>query len=88
MSDPIPPSYSISWRIRRTTTEFAFVSVPVTGDLMIEQPDGTGRIDVPRMVERAIEMARAGDVAWFPEEEQVEPHPIQAPPPDRPKPEP
>ncbi|WP_435016987.1 hypothetical protein TA3x_004573 [Tundrisphaera sp. TA3] len=80
MNDPTQPTYSISWRLRRTTTDYAFVSVPVTGDLMIEQPDGTGRIDVPRMVERAIEMSRAEGVVWHPEGQQIEPHPIQTPP--------
>jgi hypothetical protein len=34
----VVPTYSVSFRLQRTTTEFAFVSVPVTGDLMIDQP--------------------------------------------------
>ncbi|HEV2949388.1 MAG TPA: hypothetical protein VGX70_18580 [Gemmataceae bacterium] len=42
MHDPVVPTYSVSIRLQRTTTEVAFVSVPVTADLMIEQPDGTG----------------------------------------------
>jgi len=75
------PTYSVSFRLQRTTTEFAFVSVPVTGDLMIEQPDGSGRIDVAKMVQRAIEIGQASGVAWQPEGQQVQPHPIQTPPP-------
>ena len=75
------PTYSVSFRLRRTTTEFAFVSVPVTADLMIEQPDGTGRIDVAKMVQRAVERGQLPGVAWHPEGRQVEPHPIQTPPP-------
>lgn len=75
------PSYSVSFRLQRTTIEFAFVSVPVSDDLMIEQPDGTGRIDVDKMVQRAIEMGHATDVAWQPEERQIQPHSIQTPPP-------
>ena len=78
--DEAVPTYSVSFRLQRTTTEFAFVSVPVTGDLMIEQPDGTGRIDVAKMVERAIEMGQASGVSWQPEGQQVQPHPIQTPP--------
>jgi hypothetical protein len=75
------PTYSVSFRLQRTTTEVAFVSVPVTADLIIEQPDGTGRIDVAKMVRRAIEMRQAPSVAWKPESQQVPPHPIQTPPP-------
>ena len=81
MDEPDAPTYSVSLRLQRITTEFAFVSVPVSADLMIEQPDGTGRIDVAKMVQRAIEMGQAEGVAWRPEEQQVQPHPIQIPPP-------
>jgi hypothetical protein len=73
-------TYSVSFRVRRTTTEYAFVSVPLTADLTISQPDGTGRIDVPMMVHRAVEMARAPDVSWQREEQLVEPHPVQIAP--------
>jgi hypothetical protein len=75
-----PAYYSVSFRLQRTTTEFAFVSVPVTGDLMVKQPDGTARIDVAKMVQRAIEMGRDSGVAWQPEGQYIEPHPIQTPP--------
>lgn len=81
MDDPVAPTYSVSFRLQRTTTEYAFVSVPVSADLMIEQPDGSGRIDVAKMVQRAIEMGQAQCVSWHLEEQQVQPHPIQAPPP-------
>ena len=74
-------AYSVSFRLQRTTVESAFVSVPLTADLIVEQPDGTGRIDVSKMVQRAIEMGQAPDVAWQPESQQVQPHPIQTPPP-------
>ena len=81
VDDPIAPTYSVSFRLQRTTTEVAFVSVPVTADLMIEQPDGTGRIDVAKMVQRAVALGQAPGVAWQPEGQQVQPHPIQTPPP-------
>ncbi len=76
------PTYSISFRLQRTTIEFGFVRVPVTSDLIVEQPDGTGRIDVAKMVQRAVEMGQLPGVEWHPEGQQVEPHPIQTPPPD------
>jgi hypothetical protein len=73
-------TFSISFRLQRTTTEFAFVSVPVTADLMVEQPDGTPRMDVAKMMQRAFEMPQGPEVAWQPEEQQVQPHPMQTPP--------
>lgn len=81
MGEPVVPAYSVSFRLQRTTTEAAFVSVPVTADLMVRQPDGTGRIDVAKMVQRAVEMGQAPSVAWQIEGEQIQPHPIQSPPP-------
>jgi hypothetical protein len=57
--DPSRPySYSVSFRLQRETTEVAFVSVPVTEDLKIAQPDGTGRIDGAKMIERAVELGK------------------------------
>ena len=55
VGDAVMPTYSISFRLQRTTTEVAFVSVPVSADRRSSSP-GTGRIDVNKMVERAIEM--------------------------------
>lgn len=81
MDDPVSPFYTVSFRLQRTTTEVAFVRVPVTADLMIEQPDGTGRIDIARMVQQAIEMGQAPGIAWQSEGQQVQPHPVQTPPP-------
>ena len=81
MNDSGSPSYSISVRLQRVTTEFAFVSVPVAPDIMIQQPDGTGRIDGARMVVQAIELGSAPGVTWQVEEQRVLPHPIQTPPP-------
>jgi hypothetical protein len=81
MADSVVPTYSISIRLRRTTTEFAFVSVPVTSDIVVMQPDGTGRIDTDRMTRQAITLGYAPDLEWHPEELQVTPHPIQIPPP-------
>jgi hypothetical protein len=81
MDDGAVPTYSVSFRLQRTTTEFAFVSVALTTDLMIERADGSAGIDVDKLVQRAIEMGRADGVVWQPEERHVQPHPIQTPPP-------
>jgi hypothetical protein len=48
---------------------------------MIQQADGTGRIDGARMVQQVIELGSAAGVPWQLEEQQVQPHPIQTPPP-------
>lgn len=75
------PIYTVSVRLQRTTTEFASVSVPVTSDLVIERSDGSGQIDVDKLVQRAVEMGHAASVEWQAEDQQVQPHPIQTPPP-------
>lgn len=82
MDDPVGPTCSVSFRLQRTTTEYTLVSVPVSADLMIEQPDGSVRIDVAKMVQRAIETSQDQGVAWQLEDQQVRPHPIQSPPPE------
>ena len=74
MNDPGAATYSISVRLQRVTTESAHISVPVTEDIMIRQPDGTGRIDGAKMVQRAIELGRSPGVAWQVEGQQVQPH--------------
>jgi hypothetical protein len=79
--EEVVPTYTVSFRLQRTTTEFALVSVPVTADLILEQPDGTGRTDVAKMVQRAVELGQATGVAWHLEGREVQPHPIQTPPP-------
>jgi hypothetical protein len=80
-SDEVPPTYSVSFRVQRITTEAGFVSVPVTADLLLPQADGAVRIDVTKMVERAIQMGQSSEVEWQAESQQVQPHPIQSPPP-------
>jgi hypothetical protein len=69
-------AYSLSVRLLRTTTEYAFVRVPVTDDLLVSQPDGTGRLDPTKVIERAIELGQASAVVWHPEGREVQPHPI------------
>lgn len=81
MTDSPHPTYSVSIRLQRTTAEYAFVSVPVTSDLMIDAGDGTARIDTDRMAQRAMEMGVVLQDGWQIEEQHIQPHPIQTPPP-------
>jgi hypothetical protein len=74
-------TFSVSIRVQRTTTEEAFVSVPVTPDLIVTQPDGTGRIDTGKLFSRAVEMGHESSVVWQTETQEVQLHPIQVPPP-------
>lgn len=88
MKDNSPKTYSISLRLRRTTIEYAYVSVLVTGDIMqaddegniLQDANGHARIDPQKMVLRATELARRPTVTWYRESEQIEPHPIQKAP--------
>jgi hypothetical protein len=77
-----PSHHSISFRLQRVTTEFSFVKVPVTGDVLDQQADGTGRINVERMLQQAVALGALPDVVWQVEEQRVQPHPIQTQPPD------
>ena len=76
-------TYSISLHLQRIKKECAYVSVPVTDAIMIEQADGTGRIDADKMTQIAISLSEAPDAQWHFEEQVTQPHPIQkAPEPD------
>lgn len=75
--------YSVSWRLQRTTTEYGYVLVPVTEDLIKLDETGIGRMDVERMAQRAIERGHSEVIQWYPEGQQVQLHPLQkAPEPD------
>ena len=83
-----PQTYSISVRLQRLTTEYAYVRVPVTGDIMAVDPsggvaldeNGNAHIDPQRMVQRAVELARSPGVTWYQEQQQVQLHPLQKAP--------
>lgn len=75
--------YSVSWRLRRITVEYAYVSVPVADEMVRADERGVGRIDVQAMTRYAVQMGQLPEVVWYREEQRVEPHPIQkAPEPD------
>jgi hypothetical protein len=72
--------YSVSFRLQRIRTEFAYVRVPVTEDLVKPDENGVGRIVVPDMVQRATEMGQLPDVEWYLEDQTIQLHPIQKAP--------
>lgn len=74
------PTYSVSFRLQKTTTEFAFVSVPVTAELLLPQDDGTARLNGSALAQRAIAMGQEPGVKWHQEGSAVELHPVQMPP--------
>jgi hypothetical protein len=83
MEEPVQPTYSISVRIKRTVTEEIHVLVPVTSQVIDEQPDGSGRINGERVFAEAVRIGQTHDLAWRREGEPlVEIHPLQTPPPE------
>ena len=76
-------TYSISFRLRRTTYEEAFVSVPVTDDLWQVTPDEQGRIhlDSNKAMEVALSLGARPEICWRLEGTSlVELHPVQVAP--------
>jgi hypothetical protein len=75
-------TYSIAVRLRRTTTEEAYLSVPVDGAIMQDEPgaDGSYRMDPDKLWAEAIRLADQS-AEWTVEDRQVTPHPIQQSPP-------
>ncbi len=72
--------YSVSWRLMRTTVEYAYVSVPVADEMVRPDEQGVNRIDVKAMSNRAIELGDRPEVVWYREEQKIEMHPLQKPP--------
>ncbi len=88
MQDDKPHSYSISVRLRRTITEYCYIRVPVTDDIMqigeagavVTDEKGQARIDPEKMADQAVQLARLPSVVWYREAEQIQPHPLQKKP--------
>ena len=80
--DEAPRTYSISVRLRRTTTEETYLSVPVDEAIMQDEPaaDGNYRIDPGKLWAEAIRLAEQSS-NWMIEDRQVAPHPVQQAPP-------
>ena len=70
---------AVSWRLMRTTVEYAYVCVPVAG---MVRPDaqGVGRIDADAMAQRAVDLGQSPDVVWYREEQRIDLHPRQKEP--------
>jgi hypothetical protein len=73
-------TYSVSWRLQRIRTEYAYVRVPVTDEVIKVDEKGTGRIDADKMAQRALELAQSPAVEWYPEDQRVQLHPMQKAP--------
>jgi hypothetical protein len=77
-------THSVSVRLRRTKVEYAFVSVPVTGNVMEQDAeDAAGlRMSGDRIFELAKGMGSDPSVLWAEENEPlIEIHPLQTAPP-------
>ena len=75
--------YSVSWRLRRTTVEYAYVTVPVAGNIVRPDAQGVNRIDSEAMGRRAVDLGQSPEVVWYREAERIDLHPEQkAPEPD------
>jgi hypothetical protein len=55
-------TYFVNLRLRRTTTKYAYVNVPVVLDVIKPDEQGVGRIDLGELARRAIEMANSADL--------------------------
>jgi hypothetical protein len=80
--DELPPGaiVSVSWRLRRITVAYAYVSVPVADELVRADEQRIGRLDVEAMTRKALEMGQRPEVIWHREEQRVELHPVQKAP--------
>jgi hypothetical protein len=76
------PTLSISFRLRRTTTEAVHVSVPITDEMTRPNDKGEGRkLDVDKIIRAALELGKLESTKWTQEgDPQIEPHPLQTPP--------
>ncbi len=64
---------AIQFRLLRITIDFGYVSVEVTPDLI--QADN--RLDVDKLMQRAIEMGQSPLMVWYGEGQEIDPHPTQ-----------
>lgn len=73
MSEDAPNTYSISLRVRCTTTEYAFMSVPVNSSVMrtgasgnpVLDEKGFAHIDPEKRANRGVELGSAGTFRAF-----------------------
>ena len=69
---------SISVRLRRSRTETAHVSVPITEDVTRPDDEGSRKIDVDKVIEAALLLAKQDSTNWEAEgEPEISLHPVQ-----------
>jgi hypothetical protein len=76
---------SISIRLRRTTTEVAYISVPITEELLVSdvRDVAVSKLDVNKLLTAALELGAQPSTIWRLEGEKViDLHPIQQAPAD------
>jgi hypothetical protein len=71
---------SVSWRLIRTTVEYAYVSVPIAGDMVKPDAQGVYRIQAEAMGQRAVDMGQSPEVVWYREQQRIDLHPQQKEP--------
>jgi len=74
---------SVSFRLQRVTTEAAHVSVPLSDDLWLPNPDGSGTftLNSDKLAAIAIEMGKLPSTSWTVDDDVVITlHPLQIPP--------
>jgi hypothetical protein len=54
--------YSVSWRLKRATVEYAYVSVPIAGDIVRLDAQGVNRIDAEAIGQRAVVVGQSPEV--------------------------
>jgi hypothetical protein len=81
---PPDATYSIVVRVRRVTSEDAYVRVPVTDAVVAADLDADGHqhLDGDKVMAEARRLAQTGVAAWQVEEQEVDLHPVQNTPPD------
>jgi hypothetical protein len=75
-------SLSVSVRLRRTKTETAHVSVPITDELTRPSDEGAGRnLDGEKIMNAALKLGKHESTHWEQEgEPEIQLHPVQSAP--------
>ncbi len=68
---------SVQVHLRRIILEDAYVAVPITRDMVKQDPDGNNQIDVDMMLAQALSTGERLEVEWAVESTQTTVHPTQ-----------
>lgn len=70
---------SLSVRLRRRRSEAAYVSVPITEEVLLQSDEGEGKkIDVDKIIAAALQLGKLESMKWEIEgEPEIQLHPIQ-----------